>query len=346
MRRLRRFAIAIATALMAWTVGFSGSAAVPPAAIAVSGNHLIDSRGNTVVLHGVNRAGTEYACAQGWGIFDGPSDDASIASIAAWHVNVVRIPLNEDCWLGINGVPWWAGGTSYQTAIVNYVNLLHQRGLYAILDLQWTAPGTQLALGMQPMPDADHAPAFWQSVATTFKSDSAVLFDLFNEPEFVSWTCWRDGAGCPMGWSVAGMQVLVNAVRGTGATQPILLSGPAYGNDLSQWLNYLPSDSANALVASFHTYDYQPCKTAQCWNATLLPVARQVPVVTGELGETDCAHGYIDQYMSWADTNAVSYLGWTWNVWDCAYGPSLITSFDGTPTPFGLGLRNHLLALP
>ena len=32
------------------------------------------------------------------------------------------------------------------------------------------------------MPDLDHSPAFWTSVAATFKSDPGVVFDVFNEP--------------------------------------------------------------------------------------------------------------------------------------------------------------------
>src|SRR5205823_2440848 len=39
------------------------------------------------------------------------------------------------------------------------------------------------------------------------------------------------------------------------------------------------------------------------------------------------------------------YLGWSWNTWSCSAGPSLITSYDGTPTPFGVGLRDRLGAL-
>jgi hypothetical protein len=35
----------------------------------VVGSHLRDSRGRTVILRGVDRSGTEYACVQGWGIF-------------------------------------------------------------------------------------------------------------------------------------------------------------------------------------------------------------------------------------------------------------------------------------
>ena len=69
----------------------------------VSGNRLLNPSGSPVHLHGVNRAGTEYAWIQGWGIFDGPSDDASIGAIRSWHGNVVHPGLNEDCVLGSTG---------------------------------------------------------------------------------------------------------------------------------------------------------------------------------------------------------------------------------------------------
>jgi hypothetical protein len=39
----------------------------------VSGNRILDRDGRQVLFQGVNRSGTEYACAQGWGIFDGPT---------------------------------------------------------------------------------------------------------------------------------------------------------------------------------------------------------------------------------------------------------------------------------
>jgi endoglucanase len=98
-----------------------------------------------------------------------------VHAIAAWHTNIVRVPLNEDCWLGINGAAPAYSGANYQAAIVNYVNLLHANGLYAILDLHWSAPGAQQATGLQAMVDADHGLAFWSSMATTFKNDLAVL---------------------------------------------------------------------------------------------------------------------------------------------------------------------------
>lgn len=316
--------------------------------VGVSGNHLVNGAGQPIRLLGVNRAGSSYSCIGGWGFFDGPTDDASATAITSWHANAVRVDLNEDCWLGINGVSPSLSGASYQSAIVNYVNTLHRHNLYVVLELHWSAPGGVLATGQQPMPDADHSPAFWQSVATVFKNDHAVLFDLYNEPYGVSWACWRDGCSSP-GWQVAGMQGLVNTVRNTGATQPIMLGGLDWANDLSAWLQYKPSDPRNALVASFHVYtsDFTPgCNTTGCWNSVLAPLARNVPIVIGEMGETDCGHGFIDGVMAWADGNGVSYLAWVWDTWGSGCSDiSLISNYNGTPTGYGAGLRNHLLAI-
>ena len=327
--------------------GFFIIADPPPAAtlsIRVAGNKLVNGSGQVVRLVGVNRSGTQYACVFG-GIFDGPSDAASVQAMSSWNINTVRIPLNEDCWLGINGVDPAVSGEKYQNAIVNYVNLLHQYNLYAILDLHWNAPGGRLAASPQVMADLDHSPAFWSSVATRFKNDPAVLFDLYNEPNSISDACWRDGCTTPEGWQAAGMQLLVNTVRATGATQPILVSGNRHGNDLSGWLNFKPRDPLQSLVASAHTYNFNGCISEACWNSTFRPVAAAVPLVSAEMGEDDCAHGFIDTYMGWLDSAGAGYLGWSWVKNACAAEPALILDYSGTPTDYGIGLRNHLWGL-
>jgi endoglucanase len=302
--------------------------------LAVSGNHLVNGAGQTVRLLGVNRSGAEYACVQGWGFFDGPTDAASIAAMKAWRINAVRIPLNESCWLGINGVKPQYGGTAYHRFVQGFVGRLNRAGLIAILDLHWNVNG------QEQMPDAAHSPAFWRSVARTFRANGNVIFDLYNEPHDVTWQCWRDGCGP---W--AGMQQLVNVIRAAGARQPLMLGGLAWSNDLSGWLRWRPRDPLHRLVASFHLYNFNTCDTVLCWQTTIAPVARVVPVVTGELGENDCAHGFIDTYMPWADARGISYVGWAWDAWNCNSGPALISGYDGTPTPFGAGFRDHLALL-
>src|SRR6516225_9443901 len=218
----------------------------------VSGNRLVSVHGRPVELHGVNRAGTEFMCVQGHGIFDGPADQASVSAMKSWGVNAVRIPLNEGCWNG-----------------ESYVDPAYANGMVAILDLHWTdgrytGPNSLCASAqarcLKPMPDAAQAIPFWTSVANTFKGNDSVLFDLFNEPfperaargEASGWQCWLHGGSCPgIGYRVAGMQALVEAVRGTGARNVILVSGLAYANDLTGWLANEPADPDHNLAASW-----------------------------------------------------------------------------------------------
>ena len=216
-----------------------------------------------VQLRGVNRPGPEYAGAEGWGIFDGPTDDnASIAAIKSWNVNAVRIPLNEDSWLGINNVDPAYNGAPYRAAIVDYVNRLNANGLIAIINLHFSAPGTTVPDGQSPMADEDHSPAFWQSVASTFTANPSVIFDVFNEPypdgnqdTPAAWACTLNGGSCSgVSFPTAGMQQLVNVIRVAGATQPLMIAGPEYAGDLDQWLQYEPVDPLNQLVASVHIY--------------------------------------------------------------------------------------------
>lgn len=308
-----------------------------PLRIAVDRNELVNGGGRPVVLHGVNISGTEWQCLSGEA-FAGPSDDVSIAAIAVWHVNAVRIPLNEDCWLGINGAP--AAVDAYHDTIRDYVDRLHAHGLYAILDLHWSAPGDTKAQSGQVMADADHSPDFWTSVASYFKDDHAVLFDLYNEPRGISWSCWRNGCDDP-GFRLAGMQQLVDAVRATGATQPVMIGGPGWATQLGEaWLRNRPSDPAGQLVAAVHVYNQQD---TGYFRANIGTVALRLPVVAGEVGEMDCAHDDLDVFLPWADSRGISYVAWAWYVGGCAAYPSLIADYDGTPTDFGAGYRGHLL---
>ncbi|HLI57449.1 MAG TPA: cellulase family glycosylhydrolase, partial [Actinomycetota bacterium] len=270
----------------------AGAASAPPG-LRVVGNQLVTQSGARADVAGVNRSGTEYACAQGWGIFDGPSDATSIAAMAAWGFNAVRVPLNEDCWLGINDVQPAYSGANYQSAIRSYVSRLQAQGLDVILDLHWGAPGGQLALGQEQAPDADHSTAFWSSVAAQYKGVSGIAYDLFNEPHDISWTCWLNGCTTSGGWQAVGMQQLINAVRGAGATQPVIAEGLNWGGDLSGWLANRPTDPAGQLAAGWHIYNYSGCNTTSCWASTVAPVAQQVPVLATEIGETDCAGGFL-----------------------------------------------------
>ncbi len=321
--------------------------------LSVSGNQIIDDSGTVIRLQGVNRSGTESGCIQGWGIFDGPSDAASINAIRSWNVNAVRIPLNEDCWLGINGVKPAYAGVAYQQAIVDYVSRLNKQGIYAILELHWSAPGNQPSVKQRPMPDRDHAIDFWSSVAITFKNNSGAVFDLFNEPypgdgsdTAADWSCWSNGGECQgVSFETAGMQELLNAVRVSGARNLVLIGGINYAHDLSGWLKYQPFDPISNLAAAWHLYNFNSCNTVDCWEQSVAPVVAHVPVVAGEVGENDCSAQFVTQAMGWLSDHHQSYLDWTWDTWgaNCA-SMSLVQDYSGTPTTsYGQGVHDFMM---
>jgi len=357
---LRRasFVVAITLICVAACASAAGIHTVPvPPAVSVRNNHLVNASGDVIRLTGVNRSGAQYACAEGWGIWDGPTDtDSAIRAMAAWHVNAVRIPLNEDCWLGINGVKPAYSGSNYRAALADYVTRLERFGMIPVLNLHYSAPGHAVPDNQEPMADEDHSPAFWRSVATYFKNDHHVIFDLFNEPypdsnqdTAAAWSCVLNGGICRgVSFRAAGMQQLVDVVRATGATQPLMIDGPQYAGDLDRLLRYEPHDPLHQLIASIHIYEPgdAPCDTRACWVSQIAHVAARVPVVEGEIGTKDCSGSSIGPLLNWSDADGVSYLAWAWNVGSCNAEPSLITDYSGAPTQtYGQCYHDHLIAL-
>jgi len=350
-----------------------------PGGLYVHGSELVNASGAVVHLHGVNRSGTEYSCVQNDGFFDGPSDAASVAAMAAWNINIVRVPLNEDCWLGINGVNPAYAGQNYINAIVNYVNLLHSYGMYAELSLIWAAPGSASANYQSAAPDEDHSPAMWASLAATFKNDPNVILAPWGET-YLNWADFMGGSDNAATYSsadgpfdgdgscgtncdyytTAGMDQAVTVMRGAGYSGPIAIpcidyantcADPTSGGDYSgsTWIKSHPTDPDNQLIAEVHIYGGQLCATAACLNVSVAPIlAAGYPVIFGETGEeytgSDCGSSAISTFMDWADANDVGYEAWAWDTNEGC--DSLVSNYNGTPdNAYGTWVYDHYLEL-
>jgi endoglucanase len=345
----------------------------------VLGNKIVNSSGETVRLRGFNQSGAEYACIEGWGIFDVPPNDSMPASIVTamkrWTgANAVRVPLNEQCWLGIGVAPRY-GGRTYQRAIADYVTLLTTHGFAVVLDLHRSAPGSQRSTDQDQMPNRSHSVQFWREVSAAFRSNGAVLFDLFNEPALYgepgterAWQCWRDG-GCTLrspnggaSYVAAGMNELIAAIRAAGARNIVIAGGINWAEDLRGWLSYRPTDPLNNVVASFHAYSFNTvCASLDCYDSVLSQLAQQVPIFAGEIGpdltigydkvQGKCPRsavgrtGFDDALFNWLDSHGASYTAWSWNVWRSCW--SLISDWGGKPTqPWGRFLKDRLATAP
>jgi endoglucanase len=340
----------------------------------VEGNHLVDARsGREFVPRGVNWSSFEYACAQGWGMsaLDNlVARDPAVTeakAIATWGANTVRLPLNQDCWLGTRGAPvsdQYEERTveGYREDVRDFVTALNHEGIVVVLDLHSRKRIGQPEFGNLAMPDSESI-AFWTSVADEYRDNPSVMFDAFNEPYSrynssstrflfdLTWKCWRDGgcqapveddqtaSGGQVTYPVQGMAAVVGAIRNAGADQPVLLGGLDYANDLSHWLEFAPDD--DQLVAAFHSYDFKRCADEACWDDVLAPIADSVPVLTSELGAQHPEAGYVERYLAWADQHNLGALFWVWA--DHPADPMALVAHDrGRPTASGIVARNWL----
>ncbi|HLQ14067.1 MAG TPA: cellulase family glycosylhydrolase [Steroidobacteraceae bacterium] len=366
----------------------------------VSNGQLVSADGKALILRGVNVSGLEDYAIQGWA-WNGDhthyepwgGDRPRWPAILAWHANAVRIPLNEASWLGLttydhDGKPRQADpGRNYQSTVINSVREANAAGLYVILDLHWSGPHVPIpgrpgllpqtpfeAGGAQnPMADADDSLSFWTSIATTFKNNPAVMFELFNEPYFwwlspgeSEWPVWRDGGTITQyvtganpyqlsfSWHSAGMQQMLLAVRATGATNIVIAGGVNWCGDMSGWLAHRPEDPTGQLVAAWHAYPDPKAPTTPAHGAaqyTYLQdlIAKGIPVMITETGDHNApgtaGSPFVSTVLPWADRHGVSYLGWTWNPWQ---NPDnvLIRDASGAPTDgYGRYFRDHLLCV-
>ena len=159
-------------------------------------------------------------------------------------------------------------------------------------------------------------------------------------------------------WQTAGMQQMLNAVRATGATNVILTSTLAYSSMMTGWLQYHPTDTLNPsqLGAVWHAYPAPgnpsavncigfPACASQVMSAAQAIVAAGYPVVVTEYGDpsggTNTTAPWSSVLLPFADTNGISYMGWTWDPW---IGTTyyLITDAAGDPSAgFGTYVKAH-----
>jgi hypothetical protein len=327
-----------------------------PAATALAGTLApLSTTGNDIVrlgrpfnFYGVNRDTLEWGNAN-WGGCggDGHFTATDFAHIAAWHATAVRIPLSEADWLGRR-----CAAVNYPALVDAAVAAANAQGLYAILDLHWSdvnglAPcDLGCFTGEQPMPDADSV-RFWTQVAARYANRPGVIFDLYNEPHDVPWSCWRSG-GCTVAsstpgagsttsvrYTAVGMQTLLDAVRHTGATNLVLAAGLDWAYDLSGVVHGYALSATNVAYDS-HIYTHWHSTTAD-WNRHVGIVAQSQPVTVTELGSTDCSATvtapllrYLSAPMGIA-ADRISWAVWSWNSPGSCSQPSLIADWRGTP---------------
>ncbi|HTC22572.1 MAG TPA: cellulase family glycosylhydrolase, partial [bacterium] len=281
----------------------------------------------------------------------GPAAGGITATVAFaiqnWKCNYIRLPLNQDS--------WFIYDYSYRNLVDSIVNICSQNGAYVILDLHWsglastastpvTGAGWLTSTGQQEMPDANSV-TFWSSVAARYANNPAVLFDLYNEPNGVSGSVWRNGGSAGV-FNTPGLQALLTAVRNTGANNIVIAGGLNYCQTftgiLDSGLALTDTASGNGVLYDAHIYSGNYGISTGSWNSNVATYTSAHAVMVGEFGPGPTSNindgGAFDAtFIPWlngtGDTGnyVFSATAWSMNTTD---QPNLISDWNFTPTSY------------
>ncbi len=272
--------------------------------LSTSGNQIVDSDGNQVLLYGVNRSGLEY---DKNGNFMTDAEFQYI--IKQWQANVIRLPFNQD---------WVMNDENYNNKLDQVIGWIEQYGAYVILDLQWQDDQVRIP----PIPNSE-AVDMWKKLAERYKNDPAVLYDIHNEAHDVTIDEWRNRA-----------IEIIEGIRSVHPRSLILVSGLNWASDVREWAaNPLPYEN---IVYSVHCYPWWGGRNA--WDQNFGDYADQLPMFVGEFG------GYGEHLSWGKELLAYlrqKKLGWT--AWSWVDDPHLTGDDRRTPTEFGNLVRQVLI---
>jgi len=272
--------------------------------LSTSGNRIVDDKGKSVILHGVNLPGLEWDL-RGSGMTE--SDVIYICS--EWKAKIIRIPFNQE---------WIVNDAEYRAFVDKVVGWIADNGAYVLLDLHWR----NTAIKIPQIPDTG-AVSMWRSVAERYKNNPAVLYDIHNEAHDTSWEAWRARA-CE----------IIDAIRAVHPRSLIFVSGLDWAYDLRGWdANPLPY--AN-IVYSTHPYPFKAEPWA--WDKYFGNAAATLPVFAGEFGGETADIPWGRQLIAYFDRKALGWTAWSWNA-----SPFLVGDDRRTATPFGQVVRDALL---
>lgn len=220
-----------------------------------------------------------------------------------------------------------------------FVNYATSHGAYVLLDPHnyaryWVGGrpgGTEQVVGSAGLPNATFAD-FWTRLANQYKANSHVIFGLINEPNSMSTEQWAGGA-----------QAAINAIRGTGASNLILVPGNAWTGAHSWTDNWYGTPNSQVMLSitdpgsnfAFDVHQYLDSDSSGSSDFIVSSTIGRDRLVNftnwlhtnnrrGFLGEFGVANSRIgnggsqigdealQNMLGYISTNSDVWLGWTW----------------------------------
>jgi aryl-phospho-beta-D-glucosidase BglC (GH1 family) len=266
---------------------------------------------------------------------------------------VIRVPFNQEWALERSDYD----PTLYRSALESVIEMAATHEAYTLLDLQWldnhTVRGTtgEQPNYVSPLPNTDSI-ILWQQLSKLWCDETAILYDVFNEPHDKladdtqpllgirgdSSTFALQGRSVgPDEWLPWARQ-LIAAIRLGNPNALIFLPGTNWAFNLQGCV--MPD--MGGIVYSTHIYVRNGGSDPTKWDQIFGSFAESVPVFVGEFGGYDNEVDWGTQLADYFDEHGIGWTAWSWSD-----DPHLVESppsFPFEPTPFGLMVQKRLTA--
>eukprot|EP01060_Flectonema_neradi_P041734 TRINITY_DN99_c0_g1_i8.p1 TRINITY_DN99_c0_g1~~TRINITY_DN99_c0_g1_i8.p1 ORF type:complete len:1291 (+),score=336.03 TRINITY_DN99_c0_g1_i8:48-3920(+) len=226
-----------------------------------SGLQLVDENGDAVQLIGMSSHGLHW--------FPNCYTKESITFLVEnWGINLFRAAM----YVGEGG---YASNPSVKDTVKDIVQWCKELGIYAMIDWHMLSPGNPN--------DATYSGAadFWREMATLYKDEKHVLYEVANEPNGVGWSevkQYHDG--------------IIDVIRAVDSETIIICGTPTWSQDIDQAAANPVAKPYNVMYA-FHFY----AGTHTSLLGRVEQVASQIPLFVTEWG-TSQASGDGGPYLS------------------------------------------------
>src|SRR5437763_13218670 len=200
------------------------------------GTQLVDAAGYPFVLRGA-QIESPFNYIKRWDSGEDPSlllNSKTFNAMHDWHMDAMRLPLSN--WI------YAKDSANYMNKLDQVVQQANAAGLFIVFDLHDDDKAGSPYGKNATYPKVEDL-NFWKAIATHYKDNPMVMFDVFNEPKIPNWDAWLHGVS---GTKELGFQDLVNGIRSVGAKQAIVVEPGSSGGGAAEgggWTSF-PADHA------------------------------------------------------------------------------------------------------
>jgi len=314
-----------------------------PEKFVVSGNKIVDTKGNEVVFRGLSAIDPVSQYYVGDEI---PWEESYYKKMAEWGANIIRIPIHPASWKAYKS-------EGFFDVLDQTIRWVAKQKIYVYLDFHSIGfpPNEEYDSGFDGVyhTNSQEIIEFWEAVALRYKNNNTVVFyEIFNEPVFANyeiekysrhgikqdWLQWKDSA-----------ETIIQKIREVDKNKPIIVGGINWAYDISYVLKYPIKDKQIV----YGSHPYPESSNYKNWDKAFGMVKDKYPVFVTEFGfetsgeKTENKYSAVKSYrkeiISYLNAKNISWTAWCFSH---KWTPALLTNKDYNPSEAGKYIQTIL----